>query len=42
MWNGIKESDEATKYQKQAAEDKIRYEKAKAAYEAKKDEGEDE
>lgn len=40
MWNAIKETDEAAKYTKLAAEDKVRYEKDKAAYEAKKTEDE--
>jgi hypothetical protein len=35
MWNKIKETKEAEKYLKRAAEDKARYEKEKAAYEAK-------
>lgn len=35
MWNEIKETKEAEKYVKKAAEDKTRYEKAKAAYEGK-------
>ncbi|KAG7670377.1 hypothetical protein Ndes2526B_g00129 [Nannochloris sp. 'desiccata'] len=36
MWNKIKATKEADKYNKKASEDKARYEKEKAKYEGKK------
>ena len=42
MWNEIKETGEAEKYTKKAADDKVRYEKAKEAYEAKEEEAKEE
>jgi HMG (high mobility group) box len=36
MWNKIKETKEADKYNKKAGEDKARYEKEKAKYDGKK------
>ena len=35
MWNGIKETKEADKYNKKAQEDKARYEKEKEEYAAR-------